>query len=230
MISTSILNSFNFLADKISAKRKIFLTTSLNYIDRKHDFACSGFDYVRYATLELLSYEISEKKIGGSLAELGVYKGEFAKWINKCFPDKKLFLFDTFDGFDERDVANEINNDFSKASSKKEFSNTSVNEVMAKMFYPENVIVKQGFFPETARDVNDTFCLVSLDADLYDPIYNGLSFFYPKLSHGGYILIHDYNNDTYKGSKNAVIDFCKKYEINFIPIPDTAGTAIITRP
>ena len=160
---------------------------------------------------------------------MGVYKGEFAKRMSECFPEKKIYLFDTFDGFDDRDIKKEEKNSLSNARAHDEFSNTSMEEVRAKMPYQEKVVMKKGFFPETAFGLNDQFCLVSLDADLYDPIYSGLGFFYPKLSSGGYILIHDYNNTTYKGSRKAVMDFCKTNNISYTPIPDTAGTAIITR-
>lgn len=229
MINKSFLKSFNFLANQLSPKRKIFLTTSLNYLNRTYKFGDATFDYVRHATLELLTYEICNKAITGNVAELGVYKGEFAKYLNECFPNKSLYLFDTFKGFDKRDIENEKNNSFSKADSNKEFSNTSISEVLSKMPNPDKVIVKQGFFPESALGVEDNFCFVSLDADLYDPLYSGLQFFYPRLIKGGYILIHDYNNETYKGAKKAVRDFCIRNDIGYVPIPDTAGTAILTK-
>lgn len=38
------------------------------------------------------------------MAELGVYKGKFAVEINKLFPYKKLYLFDTFEGFFSQDI------------------------------------------------------------------------------------------------------------------------------
>jgi O-methyltransferase len=71
--------------------------------------------------------------------------------------------------------------------------------------------------------------LVSLDADLYDPIYAGLSFFYPRLVKGGYILIHDFNNDNYKGARRAVEQFCSEQNVNFVPLPDSGGSAIISK-
>ena len=43
----------------------------------------------------------------------GVFRGEFASKINKCFPNSKLYLFDTFEGFDERDVKIELDRKFS---------------------------------------------------------------------------------------------------------------------
>jgi O-methyltransferase len=51
-----------------------------------------SYDYNRLATLELLIEEIKQNNINGELAELGVFKGNFSKWINKEFPDKRLFL------------------------------------------------------------------------------------------------------------------------------------------
>ena len=57
-------------------------------------------DYFRYRTFELMANEIIKKKVHGNVAELGVFKGIFSKIINKKFPDKKLYLFDTFESFD----------------------------------------------------------------------------------------------------------------------------------
>jgi O-methyltransferase len=70
---------------------------------------------------------------------------------------------------------------------------------------------------------------VSIDTDLYDPIYNGLQYFYPRLVKGGYIFIHDYNNDAYLGAKKAVQQFCAENNISFVPLPDSCGSAIITK-
>lgn len=69
-----------------------------------------------------------------------------------------------------------------------------------KMIAPKNVFVKKGWFPESASDCEeDSFCFVSLDTDLFEPIYQGLLWFYPRITPGGYIMIHDYNNNTYIG-------------------------------
>ena len=86
-----------------------------------------------------------------------------------------------------------------------------------------------GYFPETAKDVTDKFCFVSLDADLFDPIYSGLEFFYPRLSTGGYIFVHDYNNMNYPGANAAVLEFSKKYNIPFVPVCDGWGSAIFAK-
>ena len=56
-----------------------------------------GGDYVRLATLELLCRRLDS--VPGDAAELGVYKGFFARCINRLLPERTLYLFDSFEGF-----------------------------------------------------------------------------------------------------------------------------------
>jgi O-methyltransferase len=217
----------NFLIGKTLQRKNIFVSSTLGYLHRQRVIDKNYFDYVRLATLELISNEINTKNIKGNVAELGVYKGKFARYINQYFPQRTLYLFDTFEGFDTRDIASEAENKFSTGD--QDFSDTSVSAVLEQMPFPQQCKPVKGFFPESAKDVDDSFVFVSLDADLYEPIYNGLVFFYPKLVSGGYIFIHDFNNDNYKGARKAVEQFCAEHKINFIPIPDFCGSAVITK-
>lgn len=59
-------------------------------------------DFVRRAALELCAHDIAGRNIDGAVAELGVYRGEFARRINQAFPGRTLYLFDTFEGFDPK--------------------------------------------------------------------------------------------------------------------------------
>jgi O-methyltransferase len=217
----------NYLLGKSLHKNHIFIGGSLTYLQRNKEIDKNYFDYIRLSTLELISFEINKKGLKGNVAELGVYKGKFARYINQYFPERKLYLFDTFEGFDDRDVTKEKKESFSDGS--QDFSDTSVEAVLKLMPFPNNCIPVKGFFPESAKGLEDSFVLVSLDADLYEPIYNGLLFFYPRLVNGGYILIHDFNNEQYKGARKAVEQFCSEQKINFIPLPDAAGSAIIAK-
>jgi O-methyltransferase len=226
MIQT-IAKGINFLGGGILRRGKIFVGNSLDYLQRPRKIDKNYLDYIRLSTLELVSNEINKNTLLGNVAELGVYKGKFARYINFYFPDRKLYLFDTFEGFDSRDVAKEKQKSFSLG--EQDFSDTSVEMVMRLMPNPKNCQPIKGFFPESAKDIEDRFVFVSLDADLYEPIYNGLLFFYPRLVRGGYIFIHDFNNDSYKGSRQAVEQFCSEQNINFVPLPDAGGSAVICK-
>lgn len=222
-----LVKAFNFLFGSFFNAQKARINFSLNYLNRKRDYDRNYLDYIRLSTLELVSNQIENAKLSGAVAELGVYKGKFARYINQYFPNRKLYLFDTFQGFDESDIKTEQSNNFSHGD--QDFSNTSVKKVLEIMPHPNQCIIKEGFFPETAKGLEETFAFVSIDTDLYDPIYNGLQYFYPRLVKGGYIFIHDFNNDAYLGSKQAVVKFCTENNISFVPLPDSCGSAIITK-
>lgn len=181
---------------------------------------------VRNTFLECYSKQFADCKY--AVAEGGVFRGSFASKINKCFPDSKLYLFDTFEGFDDRDIEIEKENRFSAPESGN-FSNTSIELVMSKMEHPDNVEIHKGYFPETASGVNDTFCFVNLDFDLYNPIYEGLCFFYPMMVRGSVILVHDYYHAGLLGVRKAVSDFEKHLgkEVIKLPIGDNQSIAIV---
>lgn len=184
----------------------------IKYLDERFAMARSCIRY------------INERDVKGNIAELGVYKGDFSSFLSSELPDRKIYLFDTFEGFAESDLAlKEVNGD------EKVFKDTSVQLVLDRMPVKENVIVRKGWFPETSEGIEDNFCFVSLDADLYKPILAGLEFFYPRLSKGGYIFIHDFESVIYPGCKQAVMEFCKKNNIGFIPILDRCSSAVITK-
>lgn len=221
------LQAFNYLFGWLFNSKKTYINHSLLYLNRKREIDKNYMDYIRIASLELIAEEINAKNLTGNVAELGVYKGKFARYINQYFPNRKLFLFDTFEGFNVKDSKSELENKFSDAT--QDFSNTSVNEVLSRMPFPEQCVIKKGYFPQTANGLDEHFVFVSLDADLYDPIYSGLNFFYPRLVKGGFIFIHDFNNDQYKGAKAAVEKFSEENSLTIFPLPDAAGTAILSK-
>lgn len=173
----------------------------------------------RIIFLKKLSEVFQKEEQVGAIAEAGVFEGDFAKYMNKYFPDKDCYLFDTFEGFDVRDI--NVENEMSKAV-VGEYSNTSVEQVMAKMEKPDRVKVFKGYFPESATDVEEEFCFVNLDLDLYEPTYQGLLFFEKKMAENGCILVHDYFAENFKGPRNAVDKFLleSKEKLRKFPIGD----------
>ena len=164
-----------------------------------------------------------------SVAEAGVFEGEFAQYINSVYPNRKLHLFDTFEGFPEKAVEKEFG---LSAAVVGEFSYTSEAIVMQKMTRPENVIIHKGIFPETAiGGVSDVFCYVNLDMDLYQPTLEGLRFFAPRMVKNGVITVHDYFWGLYEKSiRKAVEEFMRETEfknLRLVPIGDGLSIAIV---
>ena len=161
-----------------------------------------------------------------NVAEAGVFQGDFAKEINRFFPNKKLHLFDTFSGFDKKDIQKEAN--MSKAA-EGDYEYTSVELVMSKMPYPANCVIHKGYFPDTAYDgqvEKEAFCFVNLDMDLYEPTYQGLKFFSQRMEKNGIILVHDYFAENFEGPKKAVQRFMSEQERKLCVMPIGDGISV----
>ena len=106
----------------------------------------------------------------------------FSSLISAAFPDRKIHLFDTFEGFSEKDITIEASGNLSRAKTG-DFSSTDIDSVLHVMPDPTRTVIHKGWFPDTFSDVRDeTFCFVSLDADLYAPTAAALPLFYERLA------------------------------------------------
>lgn len=207
--------------------------TSYQYPEYTTDIDSDQLDYCRFRELELLAQEVKRRQVPGQIAEVGVYRGDFAAKIARIFPDKKLYLFDTFSGFREKDVEWEkeqrlVEDGF--LSLIPQYGDTSIKTVLNKIHLPERCEIRQGYFPNSLNGMEDIFCFVSIDVDLYQSTLNALQYFYPRLSRNGYIMLHDYNHDELSGVKKAVLDYEKEMSsLITVPIPDQCGTLIVTK-
>lgn len=192
---TGTLNGFWSINPEFVSLYKNIADRTLVGIDKSYMI----YQYARYAA----------RHIHGDVAQLGVYRGGSAKIIAECFKGKnrKIYLFDTFDGLPE-----EV-----KEGESKLFSDTSVSEVKKYLKDYSEIEFKVGFFPDTARDLSGkTFSFVYLDGDMYESIRDGLEFFYPKLAPGGIILVDDYGSLKWTGVKKAVEELTARENIEEI--------------
>ena len=180
-------------------------------------------DYVRVRTLEALCRELDD--VPGAAAELGVYRGGFARCLNALLPERTLYLFDTFEGFDAAEAKDEA------AGFVQAHRNTGADRVLRLMPHPEKVIIRQGLFPASIGGLEDRFALVSLDVDLEGSTLAGLRWFYPRLNPGGFLMLHDYNSPRLPGVKRAL----RRYEAELggclpaVPLCDGNGTLVLCK-
>jgi len=190
-------------------------------------------DISRLWSLILNIKQIILDNVKGDFAEVGVWKGNTAAvlafYANKH--NRKVYLFDTFKGFNKKDIKG-IDSDKSSELKIKNFHDTSITIVKDNIGDDyEACEIVEGYFPESLNENhnNKTFAIVHLDCDLYEPTRSGLEFFYTKMSPGGIFILHDYSNCSWTGSKKAIDEFILLKKENLILMPDKSGSAFFRK-
>jgi O-methyltransferase len=157
------------------------------------------------------------------MAEVGVWRGDCARFLHVFAPNRNLYLFDTFEGFPNQTTGT--------GNVDTRFRDTSAECVRATVGHSDNVIIRKGIFPDTTAGLeNNKFALVSIDLDTYKGTLSGWRFFYPRMSKGGYIFVHDFNATEYDfGPFRATTEFLQDKPEHIIEIPDQWGSALIRK-
>ncbi len=181
------------------------------------------FAFYPYEAFMIYSIVKTQTDLEGDIAEVGVFQGGSAKLICEAKKDKKLYLFDTFTGLPQ--VSENDTHFGHKHWYDNEFSNTSEESIKKLLNKYDNVDIIKGIFPESGKKIIDNkFCFVHLDVDLYKSTIDSLRFFFPKMVEGGIILIHDYHSD---GIQKAFREFKNENKIHLIEL--TGSQAMIIK-
>lgn len=184
-------------------------------------------DGSRFIALALNVRHLMSENIPGDFAELGVWKGNSAALLADFAAEhgRKLYLFDTFEGFDARDFTGY------DAKTSKCFEDTSIDYVRETIGPADSVTFVKGFFPEsiTPEAAQSRFALVHLDCDLYAPMKAALEFFYPLMPKGGMLILHDYSSGSWPGATQAINEFTRATGEHLVLWPDKSGTAVVRK-
>lgn len=185
-------------------------------------------DYERFRTFELAASEIRRRNVQGATAELGVFRGTFSKLIHAQFPERRHYMYDSFESFRPDEIEDEIARGVNTKAFWEGFKDTSPEIAMNGMRAPQNCVIRKGFFPDSLapKDKDERFAFVSIDVDMEESTYQGLRFFYPRMERGGFIFMHDYNAPAIR---NAVRRYEKdlEYIIRGVHLSDCCGTLVI---
>jgi O-methyltransferase len=189
-----------------------------------HRQMAADYDYYRLATLALAVKRVESEAIPGSFAEVGVWRGDTSRLIHGLAPDRRYYLFDTFEGFPESDLEPGWGED-------KRFRDTGVDRVLDRVGRSPNVVAKPGYVPATFDGLeHERFAFVLLDLDLYDPTVASLEFFYPRLEPGAFLFVHDYNNvESNWACKRALDSFLAGKGERVVETADVWGSALFRK-
>ncbi len=184
-------------------------------------------DKQRFFLFWLHAKRLEKEGIVGDFAELGVYKGDTAKLLQLLAPERKLHLFDTFLGFTNEHLSAEKGP--ATRYSSNSFADTSLDLVKTKLGENPQIVYYAGNFADVCHQAaGHQFALVSLDVDLAIPTAEGLSFFYPRLVHGGVLIVHDYNT-KWPALMEAVDQFLHSIPEQAVLIPDRDSSLVIVK-
>jgi O-methyltransferase len=188
-----------------------------------HESLAVSDDYFRYVTLGLAVQRVLDERIPGAFAEVGVWRGETSAFLHRLAPERRLYLFDTFSGFPDRDLP--------PGATDARFRDTSEQAVRRRVGPSPSVMLRPGYVPDTLAGLEgETFAFVLLDLDLFRPTQACLEFFYPRLSPGGYLVVHDYNNpESEWACKRALDAFLVDRPERVVELGDVWGSALIRR-
>lgn len=109
----SIPALYNYInkQDMIRKQQKPIRRCLLDYCetyDPRIKSVFNDYEYTRYRTFELASREVRNIPGDWSIAELGVWKGGTSRFLSLLFPERTIYMFDTFESFDPEEVKKEI--------------------------------------------------------------------------------------------------------------------------
>lgn len=192
-------------------------------------FTMTSIDRMQ-ALYDAVNY-VLDNNLKGDFVECGVWKGGSSLLValllkRRGIKDKKLYLYDTYEGMSEPtedDVS--IDGQTAAAQLKKESKEKSesvwcvsgLDEVKQNLalanLESDQVIFVKGKVEETIPEVvpSSEICLLRLDTDWYESTKHELVHLYPKLVNRGVMIIDDYGH--WQGSKKAVDEYFLSNEI-----------------
>ena len=159
-------------------------------------------------------------EIDGDICEFGVAQGKTSKLIAHFIKNtnKKLFLFDSFQGLPKPTEKDQLKDDIFNLGNMEKYQgkmshaeNKVINELKSINFSNDKLIINKGFFNEESKihmRLPKAVSFAFLDFDFYQPTLDGLNFLNKVLNVGGIIIVDDYDFFS-TGVKTSVDEWFK---------------------
>jgi len=146
--------------------------------------------------------------IEGEVVELGCYKGLTSLEIQKVLVgqggDKKLYLYDSFEGLPEKHEADSSPAGEQFKAGELYVSKREVVEKFKRASLPLPFIYKTWFKDIREDQLPHQISFAFLDGDFYQSIKDSLVKIWPLLAPGAVVVVDDYSNQALPGVAKAV--------------------------
>ena len=159
------------------------------------------------------------------ICEVGVFKGQFSKFIFESINPSELHLIDLFEG---------VCHSGDKDGENIEYINLCLSyENLLIKYRNENVKIHKGYSKNILNNFEDNyFDMIYIDADhSYESVRKDLDLSFKKTKLGGIISGHDYIKENFSGVYRAVNEFCieNKLKIDYMTKDKRPTFGIIKR-
>lgn len=151
------------------------------------------------------------QQVPGDVVELGCHAGDtslsLAQSLKQFDSDKELHVYDSFVGLPASTFVDSPDGVSCLPPGAFAATEEDVRQTFALAgFSPPHI--HPGWFRDTLpRELPKQICFAFLDGDLYESIKLSLEAVWPRLSPGGVVVVHDYNNPVTPGVNRAVDEF-----------------------
>ena len=197
--------------------------------ERCSQYTMTSWD--RLYNLHMAVRYIMQANIPGDFLECGVWRGGSMMMVALTLlalgrTDRRLLLFDTFEGLPKPDEALDVDvwgnrgidgwRPHRKTDQSSDWAYASLEEVRANMEstgYPMgNVYFVKGMVEDTLpTKAPDTIAMLRLDTDWYSSTRHELEQLYPRLSRNGILILDDYGH--FQGARRATDEYFKSIDL-----------------
>lgn len=168
-------------------------------------------DQVDMAELRLIltaAEQVLQANISGDICEFGCYKGTTSLYLGRLIkvyrPEKKLWLYDSFEGLPEKSAEDEASLGSEFRAGELKASKKALLGEFQKAGLARPIVKKAWFSDLTVDDVPDEICFAFLDGDYYESIKDSFVLITGRLAPRATLVIDDYGNDHLPGARQAV--------------------------
>jgi len=204
----------------------------VNYCQKKtqtHIPPFKSFRRIERLWIVLNYFIFSLNQSNGPIAECGVFRGFTSLAINilqneikkiKNVPQKDIWMIDSYEGLSEPVEEDETN-------FKKGFFATPLEKVEILFKGATNCHFAKGWIPKVFEKLPETnWSFVHIDVDLYEPIYESLNYFFPRMSENGVIINDDFDSALFPGARKSWDKFFSEKNLKYA-ILDTGQAVFI---
>lgn len=153
----------------------------------------------------LLKHQDVIDQLEGDIIECGCWRGGFSIFLSKLFPNKKIWVLDSFEGFQNTNDAHYEYSGLERHTPS--FTHNMVGQIavpyedvvnnffkygMKEDIESDRISVIKGFVRDTANKISvEKISILRIDVDSYSAVLEVLNALYEKVVSGGFIIFDD---------------------------------------